>query len=219
LVLTEEDAARADGYRHNHLRHKLQQQSPDLSDYLMRVLTRITVREAAARDIARVAQLLGKTNQFNLTTRRHDLAAVQVMSRDADTCLLVGEIADRFGEFGLTALIIARRENGSARIENLVLSCRVLGREAEFAFVSAAVALLAERWPLTMLDTTFVPSGKNAQTADFWQRCGLTLAHEDADGTRHYRSDDLAHLIKHNARPFITIETLLHEPKTAERDS
>ena len=206
LQLTTADLERADSYRQNRERRSLEQASPDLAGYLQRVQTRLGVRWCTSADLARVAQLLQKTNQFNLTTRRHDLAAVERMAADPDVAIFCASVADRFGDMGLTGVLIARRAGAVAQIDSLLLSCRVLGREVEHAFFAAALTLLRQRWPLQGIAAEYAATAKNGQVADFWLRCGLLPLTADAVAAQ-YRSDDLDGLIAQNARSFISVES------------
>ncbi len=97
LVITDEDIHRTKSYQQNRDREALFSAVTDLSDYKRRLGTRLTVRSVCAADITRVTQLLQRTNQFNLTTRRHDQAEVARMIVDPDTIVICADLEVRFG--------------------------------------------------------------------------------------------------------------------------
>ena len=94
-------------------------------------------------DIARVAQLEQKTNQFNVTTRRYSEAAIRdFMARD-DAIVLAFRLADRFGDHGLVSTLIALHEGDTLRIDCWLMSCRVFSRSAEQFMMRGLIALAA----------------------------------------------------------------------------
>ena len=143
---------------------------------------------ASDAEIARVAQLTQKTNQFNLTTRRYSQAEIAELIANPDAAVLVMWVSDRYGDAGLTGVLIARRTDGVAAIDSLLLSCRVLGRSLECVFLDECMARLERVWPLDQWHAEYLPTAKNAQVADFWDRAGFALEGEPtASGSKAYR--------------------------------
>jgi FkbH-like protein len=135
----------------------------------------LTVRVAPVgeAELPRVAQLVAKTNQFNLTTIRRSQDELRALARDHR--LLALWASDRFGDHGLTGVAVLR----AGRLDTFLLSCRVLGRGVESAFL-AAVAEDAARLGVRQLTARFVPTAKNGAAADFLPRHGFR---QEADGT------------------------------------
>ncbi len=133
----------------------------------------VRVAEAGEAELARVAQLVAKTNQFNLTTIRRSQDEIRALARDQRVLALWA--SDRFGDHGLTGVAIVR----VGAIDTFLLSCRVLGRGVESAFL-AAVAEDAARHGAAALSARFVPTAKNGAAADFLPRHGFR---PEADGT------------------------------------
>ncbi|MEY2160816.1 MULTISPECIES: HAD-IIIC family phosphatase [unclassified Rhodanobacter] len=206
LTITETDRRRAESYRVQRERRDLQRTVKNPKDYLASLGTRVVLRLAGERDVARVVQLLQRTNQFNLTTRRHDESIVRELLTSPSALLLVCDVSDRFGSMGLTGVLLALRKGNVAEIDSLLLSCRVLGREVEFAFVAAAADWLRREWKTETIDAKFIPSAKNMQCADFWERCGFARNSSLADGVIKFRAVDVTEVISFNNRQFITIE-------------
>lgn len=206
LAVTDTDRTRAESYRVQRERRDLQRTVKSPEDYLALLGTRVVLRQAGERDVARVVQLLQRTNQFNLTTHRHDESTVRKLLASPSALLLVCEVSDRFGSMGLTGVLLALRKGRAAEIDSLLLSCRVLGREVEFAFVAAAADLLQSEWNTETIDAQFVPSAKNILCADFWERCGFVRNGKAVDGAIRFRTVDVTEVISRNNRPFITVE-------------
>src|SRR6185437_14848182 len=96
-------------------------------------------RASRAAELARVAQLIGKTNQFNLTTRRHTAVDVAVYANAANWDIYTTEVSDRFGDNGIVGVAMVRRGERAgqcvAEIDTFLLSCRVIGRTVEDAML------------------------------------------------------------------------------------
>jgi FkbH-like protein len=135
----------------------------------------LTVRVAPAgeAELPRVAQLVARTNQFNLTTIRRSQDELRALARDHR--LLALWASDRFGDHGLTGVAVLL----AGRLDTFLLSCRVLGRGVESAFL-AAVAEDAARFGARQITAQFVPTAKNGAAADFLPRHGFR---QEADGT------------------------------------
>jgi FkbH-like protein len=127
----------------------------------------------SALERQRVAQLIAKTNQFNLTLRRPSEAQVTEWMSTPDTHrVLHMRLADRFGDHGIIAAAVLARHGETARIEVLVMSCRVMNRRAEHAFLSFA-AEVARQWGCTRLLGEYVPGPRNSVVADLYPALGF----------------------------------------------
>ena len=98
--------------------------------------------EVGSSDLTRVAQLINKTNQFNLTTERRSEAEVADLVGDDDAVVLAYAADDRFGEYGIIGVVIALRSDAQWTLDTVLMSCRVLGRGVETAMLADAVAVL-----------------------------------------------------------------------------
>lgn len=206
LIVTAADRARNASYRENRVRAEFSAAIGDLTVYKREIGAELRVRRAGDADLARVVQLLQRTNQFNLTTRRHDTAQVRALSQDADALVLCADLRDRFGDLGLIGAAIVRRSGDGAIVDTLLMSCRALGREAEFAFAGALYARLRDAWQLKWIEAEYVPSAKNAMVADFWTHAGLQRMQPDRDdGVVRYRAAIDAPALATIAPDFITL--------------
>lgn len=171
LTITMEDRQRAGMYAGEEQRQALRSAAGNLDDFLRSLEMVLTVGRIDEGTLPRVAQLLAKTNQFNLTTRRHDEAVIREMCA-AGTGLWV-RMRDRFGDAGLVGVVIAVPVLPEAwRIDTLLMSCRVIGRRLEtamLALLERAAAVLGVR----SLIGEFVPSLKNQPAAGFLPEHGF----------------------------------------------
>ena len=166
--LTEEDKNKAAQYKANAERAKAQESFSDFGAFLESLDIRLTIQQANEFNIPRIAQMTQKTNQFNLTTRRYTDSDVKAFLASGWKiwCL---SVADRFGDNGITGAIMV---NGD-EIDSLLLSCRILGKGIEGAFVKSVLSILKEQG-LKTLRACYVPTAKNSQVHDFYDRCGFT---------------------------------------------
>lgn len=176
--LTDEDRQRAAQYVSDRSRKDLERASASLDDYLKALAIRVKVVRAGVEDLGRVAQLFQKTNQFNLTTRRLDEAALRPLLNDPGSRLLVMRLWDRFGDQGTVGVALLRHRDGMAELSDFLMSCRVLGREAETALLAACFEEAA-RGRAGEVMARFVPTDRNGVARDFLPRHGFVPAGGD----------------------------------------
>ena len=121
-----------------------------------------------------------KTNQFNLTTKRYTDADVKGFLAQGWKIWCIG-VADKFGDNGITGCIMV---NGDT-IDTFLLSCRILGKGIEKAFIKKILGIL-KAGGVTEVKADYLPTAKNAQVKDFYDRCGFLCTGEEADGRRSY---------------------------------
>lgn len=203
IAITASDATRAQSFRDEEQRVELAALAGGLDDYRQRLGTVLRAREATASDLDRISQLYLKTNQFNLTTRRHDRVAVDAFAADPDVLLYCAEVSDKFGDLGLVAVGRAVRRGDAVHIEDFLLSCRALGRDAERAFLASLLRAAAARWGSGRVVASYRPSDRNAQVAGFWPAAGLAPAGPEGEGVARFESHDLPSLVERNTIPHI----------------
>jgi FkbH-like protein len=178
-------ADKTEQYRQRGRAQQLQARSADYESYLASLQLTVELRRDAADDAARVSELSQKSNQFNLTTRRYGVGEIQGFLDSSERAVWSVVVGDTFGSAGLTGAAVVRFDGARAHVENFFLSCRVLGRGIETALWPTIVADAAARG-CTELRAQFVPSPKNAQVADFYDRLGFRVVADEADGSRTY---------------------------------
>lgn len=173
LSLSGEDRRRSQMYREEAGRRHEQAKYETLDQYLASLSLAIAVHPARTDEVLRIAQLTQKTNQFNLTTRRYSEAQVAAFVADPSWAVISLSVRDKFGASGLTGVLIARNDGGCGTIDTFLLSCRILGRNIEVAFVLRALELMEETWRISSWQASYVPTQKNQQVADFWLLMGF----------------------------------------------
>jgi FkbH-like protein len=180
-LYSDEDRARAAFYQASAQRVALQQKAGDIEGYLRSLDMELTFRPFDAPGRARIAQLIGKSNQFNLTTRRYSEADVETFEHADDCLTLQVRLKDVFADNGMISVIIARLREGALEIDTWLMSCRVLGRKVENAVLqklcSHALALGAHA-----IVGEYRPTARNRMVEDHYANFGFTLRERDADG-------------------------------------
>jgi FkbH-like protein len=178
-VVTDDDANRLNEYKAQAQRAELASSAGNRDEFLASLEIVCTFLSALDAPLARSVQLLAKTNQFNLTTRRHSAAEVEVFASSTGGQAVAVRVRDRFGDAGVVGLALARTEGDTCSIDSLLLSCRVIGRGVETALL-AHLGENAIRAGATRLVGEFIPTKKNAPCADFYADHGFV---KDATST------------------------------------
>jgi len=182
LTVTDEDRQRSGQYQGNRLREALRGSTTDLPSYLRSLQMQLIWRRFDRIGMARTVQLINKTNQFNLTTRRYTEADVQAVMDDARAFGLQLRLLDRFGDNGIIAIVIGKMLNADELlIDTWLMSCRVLGRQVEQAtlhLITAQAASLGAR----RLIGDYMPTPKNGMVKDHYARLGFNVTETGADG-------------------------------------
>jgi len=178
VTVTEADVKRADSYAANATRKKLSS-TLGFEDFLRSLEQEVTIEAVDETSLARAAQLCQRTNQFNLTTRRHTAADLEAMLADGEHELYTIAVRDRFGDSGVTGLAILTLREGEAEIDSFMLSCRVLGRRVEDALLGFLAGRARERGASRLVGVR-IPTERNGLTETFYADHGLVPT--DADG-------------------------------------
>lgn len=172
LHVSIEDRRRTEAYIEQRERDSLRRMATNPEEFLRALEMRAKIGRVDNTTLGRVVQLLAKTNQFNVTTRRHDAAAIQRLLDDGAIVLWM-RLEDRFGDNGLTGVAIARPSEARVwTVDSLLLSCRIIGRQAERALLGRVCRLVRESGA-TELRGEYIPSPKNAPAANVFADCGF----------------------------------------------
>jgi FkbH-like protein len=131
--------------------------------------------------LERITQLINKTNQFNLTTRRYTSAEVEAIVRDPVFMTLYGRLADKFGDNGLVSILIGRVVDDTVEINLWLMSCRVLKREMELAMFDALIEQCQARG-IHKVVGVYIPSKKNSIVAGHYASLGFSPMDENSEG-------------------------------------
>ena len=192
LSLTAEDLKRTEMYAQERIRRQLRQTAEEsgggLDGYLASLQMVMTVGIDDPAPLKRLAQLTQKTNQFNLTTRRYDEQRMRHLIDAADWMVAHFSLKDVFGDSGIVGLcLFDLSEPRVAELDTYLMSCRVIGRKAESAFLNVLLQRLAEAGVREVV-ADYLPTPKNGLVSGFLPDHGFKAG---ADG-RFYRSLDAA---------------------------
>lgn len=180
----DEDRQRADMYQANAQRTSEMQKIGNMDDYLRSLEMVCTIRPFDALGRSRTAQLINKSNQFNLTTRRYTEADVAAIEDDPAKFTMQVRLVDRFGDNGMISVVIFDKLGEEWRCDTWLMSCRVLGRRVEEA-VLAYVAAAARREGAVRLVGDYLPTPKNGLVERHFEKLGFTLVETlEGGGTR-----------------------------------
>jgi FkbH-like protein len=179
---TAEDAERQEFYKRERERGASRSSSADLSQYYRSLELTLEPQPLESDNQARALDLLAKTNQFNLTTRRHGAQELERIKSVPGGHHRIFRLKDKFGDYGLMGLILALPESEEGlRIESWLLSCRAMGRTVENAMLRH-LAEVARESGRRFLVGEYRPTKKNSAVADLYPRLGFTVRGETDGG-------------------------------------
>ena len=193
IAVTREDRDRGAQYKGNLQRETERERNGDFGAYLKSLGMRAPWGYFDDVNRQRIVQLINKTNQFNLTTRRYDEADYDAFLRDGDIVGVHVRLIDRFGDNGLIGVVIARHEGVALILDSWLMSCRVLGRGVEAATLSILVDEAKRRGARELIGE-YIPSPKNGMVAGHYDSLGFRLIEEDETQRKRYvlRIDEYA---------------------------
>ena len=176
LALSEEDRLRAADYAANARRSELLKSAGNLEEFIANLQMSATVAPVDELNLPRAAQLVNKSNQFNLTTRRYTEEQLRAESARPDRVVRTFKLRDRFADNGLIGVMIAQVEaaESTLTIDTWLMSCRVLGRRVEEFMVGVMMQAALDRG-LTRVVGRYLPTAKNGLVREVYPRLGFTL--------------------------------------------
>jgi len=176
-----EDRNRTGLYKQNVQREQIRNSAASLEEFLIGLDLKVIVRPMADGDLGRVAQLTQRTNQFNFTTVRRSEREIRELCDAGSECLVV-DLCDRFGDYGLTGVLIFSTQPGSIVLDTFLLSCRALGRKVEHRMLAnlGEIALSRGR---SRVDVPYIDSRKNQPALNFIESIGAQFKGESGGKT------------------------------------
>jgi FkbH-like protein len=183
LSLTKEDMARGEMYAGKRKRAELETSMDSIEDFLRTLDMKVRIKPVDDFDTPRVVQLIGKTNQFNLTTRRYTDAEVQKF-REEDTSIVYSmAVTDKFGDEGVVGVAIVKKNDADWWIDSMLMSCRVIGRSVETALI-AKIVKDARAEGASRIIGEYIPTKKNPPAAQVYENHGFGMpAQTEENGT------------------------------------
>jgi FkbH-like protein len=183
VIFADEDVNRARYYQDNAKRVNLQKWAGNIDTYLESLQMEVTFQPFDEPGRARITQLINKSNQYNLTTKRYTEAEVAAAERDASCFTLQARLSDSFGDNGMISVVICRELTPSEwEIDTWLMSCRVLGRRVEQTVLRQMLEH-ARRKGIRRLVGIYRPTDKNKLVEDHYSKLGFSEISRATDGT------------------------------------
>lgn len=190
IHITEDDIQRVDRMKGERARQE-NLQSMTQEDFLSNLDLKVYVYPPEKQDLVRVTQLINKTNQFNCTTRRYTSEQVMDFTESDEYKIFCMSVADKFGEYGLVGIAILHKTDAKSwTFDTFLMSCRVLGRGVETAFLSA-ISKSLEKQGAERIFGEYIPTPKNTLVENLYERHGFACEEAMSEGTSFYWSTTL----------------------------
>jgi FkbH-like protein len=176
-AITAEDSVRTRQYQEEAARNALSGSATDMDSYLRSLEMEATIAALGEKDVPRAAQLINKSNQFNLTTIRRTEAEVSAMIGSTSHLCLTVRLRDRFGDYGLICAVVLALAAETIEIDTWLMSCRVLNRQVEQETLNEIVRIAVARGARTVTGR-YVATPKNKMVRDLYPRLGFVLRAE-----------------------------------------
>jgi len=186
---TAEDRKKIEMYKHQAKRETVKKEFSDIEDYLASLEFKMTIFEDDESIISRMSQMTQKTNQFNLTTKRYTEADIKNFIENDVSKIIAFSVSDKFGDSGVTGLCIINfhDETQSAEIDTLLMSCRIIGRNIEYAFIDCIIDMIKGR-KVHVVRSKYIKTQKNEQVKEFYDKCSFSVT-ESNDSFKNYTLD------------------------------
>lgn len=176
-----DDLNRAAYYSSNAQRSSYQADFLNYGEFLASLGMTAEIASFSSVYLERITQLINKTNQFNLTTKRYTIAEIEAISKDSTCITLYGRLADRFGDNGLVSVLTGRIAGEELEVDLWLMSCRVLNREMELAMFDALIEQCQVRG-IRKIIGVYISSKKNSMVEDHYRKLGFVAGHESCEG-------------------------------------
>ena len=180
-TLGAEDFKRTEYYRANAQRAEIEAAAGGIDEFLRSLDMTSVIGPIQATTLERSTQLINKSNQFNLTTRRRNLAEVQALVRSPDWVTTTVTLVDRFGDNGLISVVLGHAQQDVLEIDTWVMSCRVLKRGVERFLLNYLCEVARERG-LKCIRGEYIPTARNDLVRNHYAELGFENVETHSDG-------------------------------------
>jgi len=185
---TAEDASRSRFYRDEKSRRQTRREFASMNDFLDSLEMSVEFGLFDSASSNRIAQLIQKTNQFNVTTRRHSQAKLTKMAQASDWEIRWIRLADRFGDSGLVGVTITQYQQGTAHIDSLTMSCRVMNRNVEFSMIHDLVDRARKKGCVSVIGE-WIPTNRNGPVQELFLKAGFESIEPKSSDRQLFRLD------------------------------
>ncbi len=186
LFLTEEDAHKTEQYAANAQREDTREEIGDMSTFLSSLGTKVTIEIAKKENIQRVHQLFSKTNQFNVTTKRHGVPEIENFIENESFDLFSISVTDNFGDLGMIGVVLVEIKDDIAYIDSFIMSCRAMGRAIETVIMNVIKEKYLPAAYARQLVAEYIPTAKNVPVKSFFDDQGFDLVEKGDNGRMRY---------------------------------
>lgn len=172
LEVTSEDTEKTAMYRSETKRKAEMLNAVSMEDFLKKLEMTVAIHFMRPEEEKRVVQLINKTNQFNVTTKRYSQEEVHALAMGVNSDILTVHMADKYGDQGLVAVLIIKYAGMVAEIDTFLMSCRVMGRKVEFEMMARIKRLLKQKG-ITTVKASYIKTLKNAPVVDLFEKLGF----------------------------------------------
>lgn len=187
LSTSEEDSKKTERYQQESQRKELLTQHQSIESYLESLKLKVNVLAGANISVSRTSQLSQKTNQFNLTTLRYTESEIQAFSEDKNYEIVTFSVSDMYGDYGITGLMIIHysgKNKSMAVIDTFLMSCRIIGRNIEFAIFNYILEKFRAR-AIKQIIGEYRPTPKNSQVKNFYDDLGFEVTDRNSERTKY----------------------------------
>jgi FkbH-like protein len=181
-----EDRQRAGMYKANAQRAAQLERIGNHDDYLRSLDMTLAIAPFDQPGRKRIAQLISKSNQFNLTTRRYSEPEVAALQANSDAVTVQARLTDMFGDNGMISAVICHKNGKQWEVDTWIMSCRVLGRRVEEAILQHLVRA-ARAAGASELIGRYIPTARNGLVRDHFEKLGFARLGEEANGETTWR--------------------------------
>jgi len=183
---TKEDSDKTEMYKQQIKRGSTKKDFLDIDDYLASLELKIVIHNNIKSIIPRISQMTQKTNQFNLTTKRYSENDIESFVNNPDFELYTFSVNDKFGDSGITGLVILRvnLQEKKSEIDTFLLSCRIIGRNIEYSIMDYIIGEIKDK-NVNKIKSKYIKTLKNEQVKDFYENCSFDLQ-DNNDKEKNY---------------------------------
>jgi len=176
LSSTKEDTQKIEMYKKQIYRESTKKRFSDIEGYIASLELKLTIFEDEESIIPRMSQMSQKTNQFNLTTKRYTEGDIRNFVTADDSKVFAFSVSDKFGDSGVTGLCIINfdEKNQTANIDTFLMSCRIIGRNIEYAFMDYLINFINKN-KIKTITARYIKTNKNEQVIEFYEICSFSL--------------------------------------------
>ncbi|WP_315707721.1 HAD-IIIC family phosphatase [Brenneria uluponensis] len=171
-TISNDDRLRNLTYSQNKIRTEMRKNYADNNDFLASLNMTLSIRRIDDATFDRVSQLTLRTNQFNMTTRRMSMNDVAEFNRNSDNLIVTLNCHDNIGDYGTIGAMFLRFSNERCYVDNFIMSCRIFGRQVEFAAIQWLFDLCKQK-SINIIEAAFIPTEKNKKFRSFYHDCGF----------------------------------------------